>query len=197
MRRIYIFKGFERFWHWAQALLMITMLATGFEIHGSWSLVGFKQAVALHESAAWALMVLWVFAIFWHFVTGEWRQYIPSTEKMADMAKYYVLGIFRGDEYPHHPTTERKHNPLQRVTYLGLKVFLHPLIWITGLALLFYPYWDKIGLSVNHEMVVTLHVFGAFLILAFLIAHLYLITTGEKIGSHMKAMLTGYEEVDD
>ena len=34
--RIYIFKGFERFWHWAQAALIITLLLTGFEIHGSY-----------------------------------------------------------------------------------------------------------------------------------------------------------------
>ena len=31
--RIYLFKRFERFWHWSQALLVITMLYTGFAIH--------------------------------------------------------------------------------------------------------------------------------------------------------------------
>ena len=36
--RIYIFKGFERFWHWAQAALIITLLITGFEIHGTYKL---------------------------------------------------------------------------------------------------------------------------------------------------------------
>ena len=38
MERIYIFKGFERFWHWTQALLILAMLATGFEVHGAWKL---------------------------------------------------------------------------------------------------------------------------------------------------------------
>jgi thiosulfate reductase cytochrome b subunit len=37
--RIYIFKGFERFWHWTQALLIMVMLATGFEVHGAWKLL--------------------------------------------------------------------------------------------------------------------------------------------------------------
>ena len=31
MGRIYIFKRFERFWHWAQAGLILFMLVTGFE----------------------------------------------------------------------------------------------------------------------------------------------------------------------
>jgi hypothetical protein len=29
-------------------------------------------------TAAWVLIVLWLFAIFWHITTGEWRQYIPN-----------------------------------------------------------------------------------------------------------------------
>mgnify|MGYP003572779632 CR=1 FL=1 len=41
--RIYIFKRFERFWHWSQAALIITMLVTGFEVHGSYTLFGFIQ----------------------------------------------------------------------------------------------------------------------------------------------------------
>ena len=61
--RIYIFKGFERFWHWAQAALIITLLLTGFEIHGSYKLFGFYKALDTHTTAAWALIGLWVFAI--------------------------------------------------------------------------------------------------------------------------------------
>ena len=32
------------------------------------------------------------------------------------------------------------------------------------------------------------------LILSFLVVHLYLITTGAKVSSHLRAMVTGYEE---
>jgi len=39
------------------------------------------------------------------------------------------------------------------------------------------------------------HTIGAFLMLAFLISHLYLVTTGHKITSHVKAMITGWEDV--
>ena len=40
MERIYVFKRFERFWHWSQALLIIGMMITGFEVHGSYTLLG-------------------------------------------------------------------------------------------------------------------------------------------------------------
>lgn len=81
MARVYLFKGFERFWHWSQAALIIFMLLTGFEVHGTYSVFGFEKAVNFHTLAAWTLVGLWVFAIFWHLTTGEWRQYIPTTKK--------------------------------------------------------------------------------------------------------------------
>ena len=74
--RIYLFKRFERFWHWSQAGLIMALMTTGFEVHGSYSLLGFESAATTHTTAAWALVWLWGFAIFWHFTTGEWKQYI-------------------------------------------------------------------------------------------------------------------------
>ena len=74
IKKVYIYKGYERFWHWTQALLILFLAITGFEIHGSFSLFGFEQAVNLHNKAAWALIILIIFTIFWHFTTGELRQ---------------------------------------------------------------------------------------------------------------------------
>ena len=51
--RIYIYKRYERFWHWSQAFLIITMMITGFEVHGTYTLLGFQKAVQLHTVAAW------------------------------------------------------------------------------------------------------------------------------------------------
>ena len=76
--RIYLYKRYERFWHWSQAVLVMFMLITGFEVHGSYEWFGFQQAVELHTYAAWTLLVLWAFTIFWQFTTGEWRQYCPG-----------------------------------------------------------------------------------------------------------------------
>lgn len=193
--RIYLFKGFERFWHWAQAALILFMLFSGFEVHGTYRVLGFERAVQLHSSAAWALIALWVFAIFWHFTTGEWRQYIPTTERVLAMARYYAVGIFKGEPHPFKPTALRKHNPLQRLAYLGVMVFIGPLIWVTGWLYFFYGEWPAWGLqALKLDWVAWGHTAGAFLMLAFLIAHLYLITTGHTVTAHLRAMVTGWEE---
>jgi len=44
------------------------------------------------------------------------------------------------------------------------------------------------------KVVALLHTAGAFLLVAFLIVHLYLITTGQTVTSNLKAMITGWEE---
>ena len=62
--KIYVFKRFERFWHWSQAALILFLLLTGFEVHGSYRLLGFERAVDYHSTAAWILVGLWVLAIF-------------------------------------------------------------------------------------------------------------------------------------
>ena len=195
---LYIFKRFERFWHWGQALLIIAMLLTGFEIHGSYPLFGFQQAVGIHTFSAWALIILWVFAIFWHFTTGEWRQYIPTLKNVDTMFRYYVLGIFTGAPHPYRVTQLKKHNPLQRLSYLILLVGINPLLWLTGLGLLYYRSWrDAASAVMNLETVALLHTVSAFMMLIFLVVHVYLTTTGHTPLAHIRAMITGYEEVED
>jgi len=196
--RIYVFKRFERFWHWSQAALIIFMALTGFEIHGTYRLFGFERAVDWHTTAAWALIGLWVFAIFWHFTTGEWRQYIPTTEKVVAMVKYYSIDIFTDAPHPFKPTLQRKHNPLQRLAYLGFKLFMAPAIWISGLLYLFYSDWAAWGLGgLDLWIVATIHTAAAFLLVIFLIAHVYLTTTGHTLFSKIKSMITGWEEVEE
>lgn len=196
--RIYIFKRFERFWHWSQALLIIILMITGFEVHGSYTLLGFEDAVATHTTAAWTLVGLWVFAIFWTFTTGEWKQYIPTMKKVDAMMKYYLTGIFTHAPHPFRQTTLRKHNPLQRLAYLFVLVIINPLIWLTGWAYLFYNSWDEWGFGwLSLEWVAYFHVMAAFMMLIFFIAHVYLATAGHTATSHIKAMISGWEEVED
>jgi thiosulfate reductase cytochrome b subunit len=197
--RIYVFKVFERLWHWSQAGLIIFLLLTGFEIHGAYENFGFQRAVVLHTTAAWSLVGLWVFAIFWHITTGEWKQYIPTLKKVDAVMKYYAVGIFRNEPHPFKVTALKKHNPLQRLAYLGVMLFIGPLIWISGWGYIFYGQWKEWGWDsyLSLEWVAASHTAGAFLMLAFLITHVYLITAGHTIGAHMKAMITGWEDGHD
>jgi thiosulfate reductase cytochrome b subunit len=198
VERIYIFKRFERFWHWAQAGLIMFLMLTGFEVHGAYKFFGYEQAVNLHTLGAWSLVTLWVFAVFWHFTTGEWKQYIPTLEKVDAMFKYYLTGIFTHAPHPFRQTTLRKHNPLQRLAYLFFWLAITPIIWFSGWAYLFHAEWPLLGLDqlLSLEWVAFFHTAGAFLILVFFIAHVYLATAGHTPTSHIKAMITGWEEVE-
>jgi thiosulfate reductase cytochrome b subunit len=194
--RVYIFKRFERFWHWTQALTILFLLLTGFEVHGAYKLFGFGRAVDLHTIAAWTLITLWVFAVFWHFTTGEWRQYIPTLDKVGAMIKYYLTGIFTDAPHPFRATTLTKHNPLQRLAYLFLWLGITPVIWFSGWFYLFYGQWREWGVDgfLSLEWVAFFHVLGAYMILVFVIAHTYLITAGHTATAHLKAMITGWED---
>ena len=196
-KRIYVFKRFERFWHWAQAALIIFMMVSGFEVHGAYKLLGFKSAVEMHTIAAWSLITLWVFAVFWHLTTGEWKQYIPTMEKVDAMFKYYLTGIFTHAPHPFRQTTLTKHNPLQRLAYLFFMLVISPVIWFSGWFYLFYADWSAWGADkyLSLEWVAFFHTAGAFMILIFFIAHVYLATAGHTPLAHIKAMITGWEEV--
>ncbi len=197
----YVYGGFERFWHWAQAVLILFLALTGFEIHGSIHFFGFEQAVAYHSTAAYALMVLIAFAGFWHLTTGEWKQYVPTRENLLKQADYYLFGIFRDAPHPTKKTPLSKLNPLQKLVYAGLKTFLIPLMVGSGLVYMFYRYpqrYSVVSLKVGGlEWVALAHMVGAFLLLAFVITHLYLITTGQTLTSNLRAMITGYEDLPD
>ena len=198
MKRVYLFRGFLRFWHWSQAALIIFMALTGFEIHGTYTLFGFEDAVTLHRTTAWVLIGLWMYANFWRLITGEWKQYIPTGEKFTAMVLYYSLGIFRDSPHPFRPMPLNKHNPLQRLAYLFFKGVITPLIWASGLLYLSYDIWGTLGLDgLALGWVALAHTLAAYLLLTFLAAHLYLITTGHTVLSQIKAMITGWDEVEE
>lgn len=199
MNRIKLFTGFERFWHWSQMVLIFGLLFTGFEVHGTYEVLGFERAFETHRVLAWTLIGLWVLAIFWHFTTGEWRQYVPTAKGLVPMVLYYAYGIFSGEAKPYATTRAAKHNPLQRLAYLGFKVLIAPAIWVSGLLLLFYTSWKGtvLGGVLPLELVAWVHVAAAFGMLVFIIGHVYMAaTTGSPWYAYLKAMVTGYEDLD-
>ena len=201
MKRVYIYKGFERFWHWTQAALIFFLALTGFEVHGTFHILGFEAAAHYHKIASHLLIVLIIFAIFWHFATGEWKQYIPTTKKLKEQVMYYLVGIFKGEPHPTHKTELSKMNPLQRLTYLGFKLFLVPITIISGLFYMFYKTIDENNVVVIEkiplENIAFWHTLGAILLMVFVVIHVYMTTTGKTPTSNIQAMITGYEDLED
>lgn len=194
IKQVYMYKRFERFWHWAQALLIFFLALTGFEVHGSYVLFGFENAVIWHMYAGFTLIILIAFAGFWHFTTGEWRHYVPTTDKLREQIMYYLVGIFNNEPHPVEKTVEVKLNPLQRITYLGFKILIIPVMVLTGLIYYYFAH-GTIELQ-TVKWIAIIHTFGAFILLSFAVVHVYMTTTGPRVTSHLKAMITGYDEVE-
>lgn len=201
MKKVYLYSRYERFWHWTQAFLILFLALTGFEVHGSYTLFGFENAVHLHNNAAWILIVLIIFTIFWHFTTGEWRQYLPTVENLRAQIEYYITGIFKNAPHPTKKSSLSKLNPMQRLVYLGLKILFIPIMVISGLIYMFYRYQldgriQQIGIG-DLSLVAAIHTLGAYILLAFVIVHVYLITTGHSLTSNLSAMITGWEDLEE
>ncbi|EGV50679.1 cytochrome b/b6 domain-containing protein [Candidatus Endoriftia persephone] len=197
MHKILVFKRFERIWHWSQMALIFTLLFSGFAVHGVHSLINFGDAVTVHTWTAIVLLLIWAFAIFWLFTTGQWRHYIPTGENFIKVARFYAFGIFKGEHHPYRKTYRRKHNPLQALTYLLLKIMIFPAIWISGIAYLLISFGQEdifgwIGLG----LIALIHTIAAIAVLVFVIAHVYLLTTGHSFIDHVKPMITGYDDVE-
>ncbi|CAA7619218.1 Cytochrome B561 [Magnetospirillum sp. LM-5] len=199
MAKAVVFTRFERLWHWTQAILIVALMLTGFTVHGTLSLMKWGRAADLHVTLAWALLVLWAFAIFWHVTTGQWRHYIPTGDKLVDVARYYTIGIFQpGVKHPYKKSLTAKHNPLQRLAYLFFKLIISPALWVSGLLYMFYndwPAWGLGGLSLG--LVAFVHTGAAFLMLVFFIAHVYMAFTGKPWWEMVGSMITGKAEVVD
>jgi thiosulfate reductase cytochrome b subunit len=180
--------------------MIILLMLTGFEIRGfGFHLFGFQRAVSLHNILAVALIVLIVFAIFWHITTGEWRQYIPTRKFLREMVAFYLTGIFKGAPHPVKKHRMAKLNPLQRLAYLGFKVLILPVQATTGALYYFYPNLQHaLGWSPSSLwFIAVIHVLGAFGLVAFLIGHVYLTTTGHTPLTNIFAMITGWEDLQD
>lgn len=196
-RQVKIYPRFERFWHWTQVVLILALLASGLRISGLYDGIPFGAAFILHLGAAVALMVLWIFAIFWHLTTGTWRHYVPTSNGLGKVARFYTYGIFKGKHHPYRKAYWRKHNPLQALAYLALKVVLFPAIWITGLLYLTYNLWGvDPGNAAWLPVVANLHILAAFAITAFIVAHVYLLTVGGSFRDHLRPMISGFDTVD-
>ena len=196
-REVMIFSRFERFWHWSQMALIMLLMFSGFGLHGLHGLLAFDTAVNLHTYAALALMVLWLFAVFWHLTTGSWRHYLPTTRGLLAVIRFYAYGNLRGERHPYRKAYWRKHNPPQALTYLSLKLILFPAIWLSGIAYLLYPLWnDLAGASGVLYWIAQVHLVAAFAIVAFVIIHVYLLTLGGPVVEHVKPMLTGFDRVE-
>ncbi len=197
MQKIKLYTRFERFWHWTQMALVMLLILTGFEIHGNFTLFGFENSVRLHNSSAWAFMGLAVVSILFMLFSHQYVNFIPTTNKLKEQIQYYTLGIFRKDPHPTKKSLYNKLNPLQRIIYAGLLILIFPVQIITGLLYMYYHYPQNPIDAAGLKTAAVTHTIGAFMVVAFILVHMYMTTTGHSVSSNIKAMITGFEKEEE
>jgi thiosulfate reductase cytochrome b subunit len=141
-------------------------------------------------------------SLFFHITTGEIRQFVPRPKgfvrRITAQAMYYLRGIFTGAAHPLAKSAKHKLNPLQQVTYVGLLNVLFPLqvltgalLWIGGVA---PQVLEPIG---GLSIIGPVHNVGSWLFLTFIVVHVYLTTTGHTPGALIKAMVSGWEMLEE
>ena len=206
MKRIYLHPLPIRIWHWINAMSFLVLIVTGLQIRYRelLGLMKFGTAVDIHNMFGFLLIFNFFIWLLFYILTGKIRIYIPplNIKKFVTgcvrQARYYGYGLFMGEENPHHSTADNKFNPMQQMAYLSIMLLLIPLQLVTGLLLwdvkAFASYIDIFG---GIKILDTIHVFLFLFFTSFLFVHVYLATLGHTVMAHIKAMFTGFEEIEE
>ena len=189
-----IFPILVRIWHWINALLFLMLIYTGLAMHFGKG-ISFETAQSIHATFSLALAALWILYVLYLILTGQIMQYLPRADFIPASLKqvgYYMFGIYRGRENPAGHDPKKRLNPLQQISYIGILFLLFPALLASGAAM-FIP--DVIPAKLmgmdGKRFVWMVHTASAFLIVIFLVVHLYLCTTGETVFALIRSMFTG------
>lgn len=205
-RRIYLYPAWVRLWHTINAICFLILILTGLSMHFGTAegknLIRFDISVTLHNVAAITITISYLCFVIGNIVTRNGRYYRHWRKDMGTnlwkQARFYALGLFRGEPHPFPVTEEQKFNPLQKFTYVLAMYLGMPLVIISGLGLLFpetiaYTVFGVSGLFLTD----LLHIVVGFILTLFLVIHLYTCTLGEKPGTLFKGIANGYHDIHE
>jgi thiosulfate reductase cytochrome b subunit len=200
-----------RLCHWATALLLAGMIASGLQIYEAYARFGnrgdpaypspFNGTVFPHwgRLGGWLAAGLnWHFALMWPFVlggllylsylavSGEWRSLLfrPRDLRGAlEMQKYY-LGLRK-----EHPA-QGKHNPLQKFAYTFI-ILLGMLSVLTGLSIYKATQFGWLtGLFGGFQAARYWHFWAVWIFVGFTLVHVLLVFVVDP--HSLRAMITGW-----
>ncbi|MBK1701707.1 cytochrome b/b6 domain-containing protein [Thiococcus pfennigii] len=203
MTALYLYPGWLRLWHWVNAALFVALIVSGVSLHyaGAAGLLPFRTALVIHNTAGILLTVAWVGFVVGNLVTGNGRHYRIRLRglwrRTWDQTFYYLVGIFRGAPHPFHVTEAAKLNPLQQLSYVAAMFVLMPLLILSGWGFLLSVRLPETLFGLGTIWIVAgTHVVVSYLLVLFVLVHLYVITTGARVTTNLRAMLTGWHRED-
>jgi len=194
-QQIMIHPAWVRITHWINALAMLLMIGSGWEIYNASPLFGFTfpgsitlggwlaGALLWHFAAMWLLAINGIVYVALGLITGRFRSKllpIRPGEVVADVKAALALKLAHDDL--------SKYNAVQRLLYLGV-ILTGVLIVLSGLGI-----WKPIQLQWltalfgGYDAAPYVHFFAMAAIVGFLVVHVLLAVLVPK---SLRAMLTG------
>jgi len=176
-----------RLMHWLNAVAIVTMVGSGWQIYDAAPLFGFRfpagitigewlgGAIAWHFAAMWLLVLNGLCYLLWGTLSGHFRRrMLPVSPRAVLRDLLLALRL----QLPHRPGT---YNAVQRVLYLGV-LALGVLIVVSGLAI-----WKPVQLAWLTDLfggfaaARYVHFFAMSGIALFLLVHLALVALVPKV----------------
>jgi thiosulfate reductase cytochrome b subunit len=202
--KIYLYPIYIRIWHLCNAAFCLLLILTGISMQFSnpkYPLIRFDVAVSIHNIFGILLTVSYFIFFIGNLFSGNGKYYnmaFPGLySRLKSQFSYYTRGIFKHEPVPFPINKERKFNPLQLVSYVGVMYILVPLIFITGWSLMYPDVFIPVkflGASGLH-LTDLFHIFIGFIISLFMFIHIYFCTIGKTPLSNFKGMINGFHEV--
>jgi len=203
--KMYLHPLTERIWHWIHAILIILLIVSGMQIHWPDTLNffgSFSNAITVHEWSGIFVVLDFLLWLFYNLLSKRVSHYIPRKKDIypgiPKQARFYAYGIFKNEPHPYSASEDNKFNPLQKIAYFKFMFLMMPLLLISGILYLFpssfAPFIIIIG---GLKVLAVIHFIMAIIFAAFLVAHLYLATTGHTVFADFISMITGYAEKEE
>lgn len=195
--KLYLYPVWIRLWHLLNALLCLVLLCTGAFMHFESNILDFSTSVRWHNIAGIIFILNYMIFLIGNLFTKNGDHYAITFKGLFDRLikqfTYYTFGVFKGDEAPFPVTEKSKFNPLQQIAYYSIMYVIIPIISLTGIALLFPEVFSFEIFKINGLVLMDfIHLLGGFIIVLFLIIHLYFSTLGEKVSTHFKSIINGW-----
>jgi thiosulfate reductase cytochrome b subunit len=204
---MYLYPKWIRTWHVINAVMFLILIITGLSMqytgkNNASYVVGFAKAVRVHNFAAVVLVFNYIIFVTGNLLTSNGRYYRIARKnfisELVAQFKFYASGMFRGEKHPFPVTTERKFNPLQKLTYVLALYVAFPLLIISGIGLLLPEITITTIFGISGLILTDiLHITMGFFLSIFMIIHVYTCTLGHKPTSLFRGIITGYHVSED